>query len=382
MKLNAPTLFGSALAIALGSGTAGFFLGKNQTPEIAGTAPASHIASEKPDQRSSRGSAPFMGTEKLRAILDAESNPVARFKMSLQYLETWMDRDPKAALAWLATQEGSEQRDEVMRMALFQYSETDAGGAAGWALENLSGADLNNTLIAIAENWAEENGQAAAEFFAALPATVERDSAIESLFFAWASNQPSAAMDFLRGNPALGELSPVLLRATLAGWAKSEPEAAVSASLAISRERNDPDQFANTLANWATMDLDSSSRWLMSNLSEGPERTAAAAELAGMFANQSPSSGITWLDKLSSGPERDTAGSAFAANWARKYPAEAAEWAGSQNICTINPEALSAIARNYLMKDSAAFETWKASLPPGPLRDQAMEVGEMGDEED
>ena len=182
-----------------------------------------------------RNALPVIDSGKLRVRLDAEKNPLARFKLALQQFEAWVAKDPRDALAWLASQPPSGRRDEVMRMALNQYSETDAKGAADWALHNLTGVDLNNTLIAIAENWAQENGREAAAWFLALPATAERDAAIENLFFAWASNEPSAALAFLESNRSQSDLAATLRRAALAGWVKSEPQAAVAASLALSR---------------------------------------------------------------------------------------------------------------------------------------------------
>ena len=315
---------------------------------------------------------------KLRAKLNAEKNPLARFKLALQQLEGWMAKDPRDALAWLASQPPSGRRDEVMRLALNQYSETDAKGAADWALHNLTGEDLNNTLIAIAENWAQENGGEAAAWFLALPATPERDAAIENLFFAWASNEPAAALAFLESNNGPGDLAGTLRRAALAGWAKSEPQAAVAASLALSRANNDTAQFANTLANWATMDLDGSSQWLLANLPVGSERTEATQELAIIFAQQSPEAGIAWLDKLSAGAERDAAASSLVAGWARNSPEDAAKWAVSQNSSKLSDEAISEIAHNFLLKDATAFQAWLPTLPDGPLKTQFSQAAIPG----
>ena len=327
-----------------------------------------------------RSAAPAVDAGKLRATLNAEKNPLARFKLALQQLEGWMAKDPRDALAWLASQPASGRRDEVMRMALNQYSETDAKGAADWALHNLTGEDLNNSLIAIAENWAQENGGEAAAWFLALPATPERDAAIENLIFAWASNEPAAALAFLEAHNGAGDLAATLRRAALAGWVKSDPQAAVAASLALSRTNNDTAQFANTLANWATMDLDGSSQWLLANLPVGSERTQAAQELAIIFAQQSPAAGIAWLDKLSAGAERDGAASSLVEGWSRNSPAEAAKWAVSQSSSKLSAEAISEIAHNFLLKDATAFQAWISTLPESPLKTQFTQTAIPGED--
>lgn len=317
----------------------------------------------------------------LKAKLDAEKNPLARFNLALQHLEGWIAKNPKEALDWLASQEPSERRDDVIRAALNQFADIDAGAAADWAMANLTGAELNNSLILIAEGWAEQNGNEAAAWFLGRPVTEERDAALESLFFTWATNNPAATMEFLKQNPGAGDLNPTLLRAALAGWAKSEPEAAVAASLSLSRTNNDPAQFANTLANWATMDLEASAKWLLANVPAGNERTAAAQELAGIYANQSPESGISWLRNLTAGPERDTAASVFAAGWSRRAPAQAAQWIASQSSANLAPQAITAVARNFLMKNATAFQAWLTSLPEGPVKQHASEAGAVSEED-
>ncbi|MEO5917441.1 MAG: hypothetical protein ABIS50_24650 [Luteolibacter sp.] len=371
------------LAIALGCGAGGYFLGKNQsnTSSSVDQAGARIHREESHPSVPGRIGAPAVDPKALRAALDAEKNPLTRFKLALQNLEGWVAKDPKDALAWLASQQASDRRDDVIRMALNQYSDIDAKGAADWAMKNLSGNDLNNTLIAIAENWARENGAEAASWFLTLPVTPERDAAMENVLFNWASNEPAAALDFLKANPGIADLAPTLRRAALAGWAKSDPVGAVTSSLELSKANNDPDQFANTVANWATMDLQSSSQWLLAKLPPGAERTAAAQELATIYAQQSPEAGVAWLDQLATGAERDGAASALVATWSRISPAEAAKWAVSQNTGTLAPDAMAMIAQNYFMKNPNAFETWRAALPAGPMKEQASHIGGAGKDE-
>ena len=366
-----------ALAIGVTCGTAGYLLGKGRTNHTTGPDPSgsrvTHQAGQLPI--AARGNLLEVDPEALRAELDAEKNPLTRFKLALQKLESWVAKDPQDALAWLTSQQASDRRDDVIHMALNQYSEIDAKGAADWAMKNLSSNDLNNTIIAIAENWAEENGGEAAAWFLALPVTPERDAAMENLMFSWASNEPAAALDFLKTHPEIADLSPTLRRAALAGWAKSDPLGAVDASLALSKANNDPDQFANTVANWATVDLQGSSEWLIANNPPGVERTAAAQELTTIYAQQSPDAGKAWLEKLAAGSERDAAANSLASTWSRVSPAEAANWAVSQNAGTISSDTVAIISHNFLLKDPAGFEAWRKALPPGPIKDQAGQTG-------
>lgn len=373
------TAAGLVIAIVFGSG--GYLVGKrnspNKLPVEAVRQGGGSVAStqENPIRTGSQAIDPKV----LRARLDAEKNPLTRFKLALENLESWVAKNPKDALDWLASQPPSDRREEVIRMALNQFSEIDAKGAADWAMANLSGVDLNNSLIAIAENWATQNGSEAASWFLARPPSRERNGALEHIFFAWASNEPAAALEYLGKSSGLGDLASAGRRAAMAGWAKTDPEAAVAASLASSRSNNDPAQFANTLANWATMDLEGSSQWLLANLPAGTERTVAAEELATIFAQQSPEAGVAWLDKLGAGVERDTAASSLVAGWSRSAPAEAANWAATQSSSKLSGEAVSQVANNFMRKDPAAFEAWRSTLADGPLKKLVNQTGSQED---
>lgn len=371
------TQLGCALAIALICGGGGYWIGKSQSPGVS--EPAGGVAASDP--RTKRGVVTSLDLPDLRRRLDAEKNPLVRFQLALPQLEAWVAKDPMSALDWLTGQTASRRRDELVRLALKQYSETDAKGAAEWALRNLSGGNLNNSLIAIANQWVVQNGREAVTWFLKLPVTRERNAAVENMFFTWGSNEPALALEFIRSDSSIGGLSPTLQRALLAGWAKSDPEAAVTASLESSRTRNDPGQFANTLANWATLDLDTSSNWLLANVPASEERTSAARELAAIFAQQEPEAGVAWLEKLTAGQERDYAASTLVAEWSRDAPAESAKWAASQTSSMLAAEAVGEVCRNFLRKDSVAFQAWRDALPAGLIKDQAGEVAAPPDEE-
>jgi hypothetical protein len=376
-------LISSGLALAILAGAGGYFLGSQQAKREQSS--ESVLQGQKAPSGTSPDSRPPLSPEvdfkKLRATLDAEKNPLTRFKLATQNLEAWMGKNPVEALDWLASQPTSDRRDEIMRLALDQYAETDPRGAANWALAKLSGTDLNNTIISIAESWSRQNGAEAAAWFLKLPPTAERAAAMENGVFAWASNEPAAALEFIKSRQDLGELSPTLRRAALAGWAKTDPEGAVAASLTLSRTMKDTAQFANTLANWATMDLAASSDWLLTHLQPGAERTTATEELASIFASQAPSEGLLWLAKLEAGEERDRAASELAASWSRSSPAETATWAANQTTSTLSEDAIVTMARNYLMKNPTAFEKWRSGLVDGPLKTAAAQVGKTSEEE-
>lgn len=377
------TQFTGALAIAIICGSGGYLLGSRQ---LVGNVRETLVRgeSQRPPNKPTTartGRSPAPDLKDLHAKLGAEKNPLLRFKLAMQHMEAWVQHHPVDALDWLKSQPPTERRDELIRLALKHFSENDPKGAANWASANLSGADLNNSLIEIAENWAEQNGLEATAWFLALPPSPQRDAAVENMLFSWASNEPDAALRYLKENTTLGDLSPLLQRAALAGWSKSDPVKAVTTSLSLSRTNNDPGLFGNTLANWATMDLQGSADWLMENVKTGGERAAAVKELATIFAQQSPAEGIVWLGQLNAGSERDAAASSLVAAWSRADAAGAAKWASSQNASTLSTDAVSSLMHNFILNDAPAFQTWRSSLPEGPLKQQADLIGTPAAEE-
>jgi len=370
---------GGVLLLALVCGWGGYALGLRQAVRNASSVEVGGVAVNPKALRETR--LRTFDPAVVKREIDAEKSQLGRYRIAQDNLERWVAKDPVGALDWLASQPPSYRRQELISLALKQFSETDGKGAAQWALENLQGGELNNSLIAIANEWALQNGREAAEWFLALPDTRERDAAVENMMFVWATNEPNAALAFVDGRGDLADFASTLRRASLAGWSKSDPEGAVAASLEISRKENDPAQFANTLANWATVDLEKSSEWLVRNVDEGKGRTLAAAELGVIFAQQSPQDGLGFLEKLKAGEERDAAGNVFATEWSASGAADAAKWAVDQKTISLGEEAASEISMNFFGKDPAAFEKWKASLPPGILKNAADPVGRMPEQE-
>lgn len=378
LTMKPPQLALAAVIIAIASGSGGYFIGKNKGPESESSHPDRHVSPQaKTGTRSATPSRTDYST--LRRELDAQNDPLARFKLAIQNLEGWIDADPEAAMGWLQSQPRTARLQDIMRKALARYAANNPKGAATWAAENLTGHELNNSLILIAEEWAERDGLEAATWISNMPPTRERDAAMESMFFAWASNDPAAAIDFIGKNASSPQLAAMLRHAAYAGWAKSDPVGAVSASLETSKTHNDPAQFANTIANWAIMDLAAGSQWLIDNVSSGEQRSIAVQELASIFASQSPESGLQWISKLKPGQEQTDAYKRLATDWGSSDPAGAAKWVGTQNHTSLDPDTISHILHNYLASDSNAYEAWHASLPEGPLKQQANEVMSTAD---
>lgn len=374
----------SLLLTAVIFGGLGFLLGRlTQTNSERLIEPRASAEAVSPGhrEREKKWSGPGQGPSDLRAKLEREVDPLARYKLAMDHMEAWVGRDPRGALDWIKGQQLSARRKEIMRLALAQFAESDPKGAAEWVMANLSGIELHNSLIQISGPWSRNNGAEAATWLSALPASKERDAALESALFGWGTIDPLAAVEYAGAKVADEGLASVLRRASYAGWAKSDPVAAVSASLDSSRVHGDMTQFANTLANWATVDLAASSEWLMKNVSNPNERAEAVLELSTIFARQSPDAGLQWIGALPDENERRLASNQFAVDWASVDPVASAKWASEQSPGLLSDQAQMEILQSYLADDAAAFDQWRESLPEGALKQKAADLVAPANEE-
>lgn len=371
----------SGIGIAGISGTIGYQFGKSAelSESLSEKAPSkSSAAAPRNSERSQRSS---VDLSDFGQKLDRIADPLERFSMAIDAMETWVDRHPQAAIDWLTGQPPSGRRNELIRLAISQWAETDPSAAADWTNRNLTGIDLHNALIRIAERWAQSDPASAARWFAALPEGNTRSAPLEGLFFVWANEDPKAAMRFLEWELPGEAFRMTLTQAVLAGWAKTTPTEASSVSLQTSKATNNPALFANTIANWATVDVAASSAWLLENVDSGPERTAAIAEMAGMFAHHDPGSGSQWIKRLE-GKERTVAQTVLAEEWSRVNPAAAANWLSSSPVESLSDEAIAFVVNGLLTDSPMEFDAWKEKLPQGKLRDKVVELSKLPETDD
>jgi hypothetical protein len=370
----------SGCVIALLAGGAGFQLGSRASVLEIPTSPAQTNAGDAAREASVKRPR-HQDLKELERSLDAESDSLLRFSKALPHMETWVEADPEAALAWLLRQATTARRNEVIRLALGQWAEKAPRDAADWALHHWKGIDQKNILIQIAEQWAQSEPSSAARWFAGMENRALRTGPLEGLFFLWGAQDAASARAYLEGPELASEDRAIVTQAMLAGWAKSDPVGASHASLATSRRVGNPGLFANTLANWAAVDVAASAAWLDQHVRSGPERIAAIPELAGMFAHHDPTAGRAWIDRLPE-TERPVALNALATAWAQDDPGAAAMWLAQSggHASRLDAQHLAEIIIGFHAADEPSFRQWLGALPDGPLKQQALELSRPADE--
>ncbi|HLX68305.1 MAG TPA: hypothetical protein VKV04_01645, partial [Verrucomicrobiae bacterium] len=114
----------------------------------------------------------------------------------------WVEKDPNAALEWVAGVQNPALRDQLVASAVQAYALVDPAQAATWLVSEVKNdAMANNAAANIAESWAAKDPEAAAKWVAMFPAGDSRDSAVNAVFVHWLSADPNSAVAWVQTLP-------------------------------------------------------------------------------------------------------------------------------------------------------------------------------------
>jgi hypothetical protein len=179
-----------------------------------------------------------------RTLPEGDSREAVTLELAYQTART----DPAKALEVGISLEPSRKRDDLLELAISQWSTTDFTAAVQWAdRDELDPSLRQHLLAAAAVSVAGQDGSAAATLAAtALIPGEEQDRVVVAIVQRWAQNDPESA----------------------AAWVAQFPDSPVRETTA-----------QNLVAFWAARDLDAAGQWSQA-LSEGTMRNAAMTAYA------------------------------------------------------------------------------------------------------
>lgn len=125
------------------------------------------------------GAQDYAEAERQIASLPADQQVAARSAA----LEGLSKKDPEQAVGKLATIAAGESRDKVTRVAVDNWSRTDAAKAAAWVMASADESAQQGAVDSLMPNYVAQNPQAALAFAKGLPAGDTRDTALTSYVF-------------------------------------------------------------------------------------------------------------------------------------------------------------------------------------------------------
>lgn len=238
----------------------------------------------------------------------------------------WARADPPAALDW-ARNLTAEERAPAMEAVLATMQATDPLRAAELALQTLTGAALDRTLVAAVHTLTRTDPRAAAALVGSMPAGSAQTEAMFPVVRALAALNPGEALAWMKTLPA-GPLQAMALNNILDLWVAQDPRAAGQS---------------------------------VAQMSPGPAQEAAAAHLAGLLA-RNPAEAIRWAQTLPHEETRHIAQVNLASAWAQHDPAAAAAWAAALSAPEVRTPALQGALSHWLTRDSDAVQNFVAGL--------------------
>lgn len=286
-------------------------------------------------------------------------------------INNWAQADPTQLLNWAGQNLTGAQYDTATLAALRVESTTNPAAAAALVTQNNDANITNQTILSIAQNWTQQDPQAALSWAVSLPVdnTTTRDTAIKDVLSAWIGSDPSAMAAYLVQNFATDPSFTTLATSTAATWEKSDPQSALT--WVNSLPPGEAQNSATLAAIGSYASANPQAAWNVASQLPGATRTQAELNVITTWASADPQSAWNVASQLS-----DATGTQAELNiitaWARKNPAQAA-----QAIANIpaGPEldtATSTVAGSWLISDPNSALQWVNTLPQGSAKDAAI----------
>ncbi len=281
-------------------------------------------------------------------------------------VEIWAEKDPKAAIEWIATQ------DQGVGLLITQY-------------------ERSSLPQSLAQGWAKKDPAAVIEWIRTRPES-EQGGLYEGALVGWVTKDPEAALEWAGQNPKL--ISQDALVSVIMEYSNKNPEEAARLALQLSTDNKAFDYLSKipdgqmvvggptglavrlgmTLGlianNWAMKDPKAAAQWAM-QLPEGDIREMALVAAAKNWYLTEPDAAVQWILQL---PNRDNALSAIATASAFNNPDADAALKLAMEIPegTLRDNTLVDVANSWGRKDPTAAAEWARQLPEGQLKDRVL----------
>ncbi|MCZ7592951.1 MAG: hypothetical protein M5U15_12815 [Kiritimatiellae bacterium] len=338
----------------------------------------------------------LVATNAYRDSLDLaleETDPIDRSMAFGRLFSEWFARDPDAALVYLsglppspeytsglllaltsvgkndpsraielAQQLATNEEQQVVYSVLFDtFARASLSDAEQLLAEAPPGAPFESAIRALASRWTDSNLESALAWAQKLKEEDGRSSAIETVLFSLAPQDPWRALDIaahdLDGEPLertvarvmqrLGELDPEQAGRILQLLPEGQTQTHIALDLARALASSNP---AVAVA-WT------------SKLPDVETREMAVKNVLDVWVGTSPNDAKSYVAKLPSGASQDSAAEHLAVRLAAMDPLDAARWANTLPTESARREALIGVATGWAQQDASAAAQWAAQLP-------------------
>jgi len=276
--------------------------------------------------------------------------------------DTWLKREPDAAIAALENTEDfprrADWRREVASAVIQQNPEQGLKLFSEWHIENY-GPDMKGI-----QSWAAANPRHAAEFAIANPAGYATTIALQMAGEEWARTAPEDALNFALAQN--GQPGSIIAKAALQTWATRDLNAA--AAWLASADPATREEFSPPVVEaWAKQDPSSALAWCESNLAG----TSLAQAVGGVFkgaAEKDQLGAAQLVAGMPPSPSRAEAAGAVASRWFPSFvatdkpvPPESIAWLSSLDPASIR-RVLNEVSWQWAEADPSSMANFLRSV--------------------
>jgi len=337
----------------------------------------------------------------------AETDPAKRSRSLASWFNDATSNEIHGVLQKLQTVSQENGSLDFFGEVIMAWAQHDLESATAFALSLPTGDHQATALFAVAAEQAAKDLQEALRWAETiLPAGGMRNAAIKGILDAWATREPSEAIQYAEKISSL-KTRVEGLQTIFSRWAQTDPSAAANhlASLAPGSTRS---TLTRVVAmEWGRRDLSAALKWADS-LPEGQRRDGAIYKIIDECTGNTPAAVAEYVQHLPAGILRGNAWSIATQQWAEVDPKAALTWAvtvplecwendhryrplagaigrwmeadpesATRWAATLENDAdgehlLSTPLQYWLSVDSRRAISWLQSLPPGRSRDFAV----------
>lgn len=274
-------------------------------------------------------------------------------------LQTLAQKDPQAALARLAQVPRGQMRQQFLQTVARSFAERDADGALAWA-RSLQPPEPG-VLAAVISGFAAKDPMRAIDLAAEIPSPMEQMQAMLSAYTSATARDPSLfgpLLDRALALPNTGQKQ-ALVQSLAAGWAARDPAQAADWVVA-NGARASLDMVTQVASQYARVDPVRAASFTARIPSEA--RGAWLRGVASSYAQTDPRAALDWVEQFRGSPEYDDAAIAIVQSTAQVDPPAAARALESIGREDYRRGGANTVAMTWASRDPASAASWAAGL--------------------
>lgn len=195
-------------------------------------------------------------------IGQTEAGDKAAYGMIHTIAESVLRTDkPAQAAQWADSLSEGHVRNIAMRRVADRYAADDPQAAAEWAAQYPDNAGV---IAEVGENWANSDPQAALEWLTTLPEGKGQHAGMHQAVREWTDEDPAAASEYLATMPASQAKDAAIMGFTNR-LAYEDPESAIAWAETVSTNEGRTAALATVGRNWARQDPQAAAEWAASS---------------------------------------------------------------------------------------------------------------------